>query len=984
MTKSDILDVNDKYFKDCNNKITELNLNTIYIFAILSETYNKPVEKLLQAKNLNKTIKVSDDKINYLYLSNEVESYLLDFSDNKIMRYIQLSRLTIDSEVIIKDLENGEEVKLSKDRIYYTFNEMETPFKGKISVRVNKGKNALIEFIFMYPNNNNIIDILDSREYLSYNLTRRLALIKFDKNDKNRNVYLSIFSKKDKEFRFSMVSGYTKKNYFHYSADNIPTVLKKKYVSTDIRIFNSDIPLDYEEYFYIMLIFEDSVISDDSLQISLTKIEKYSIDDFNVDISEEKCKLVVDSVTKLMDQGYIYTDIIRNPPNPEYFGKVELISDLKKVQTSNRKYYDFFRDIRRIIGKMKDGHLNIVATKSPNGYELKNMTMCLPFSFIIKGDTPEAAKIYIEKYNDCFNYYSRDVQKFVEDHLEIPLIKVNNTDPFDFIQNIQIEFNAIHNLHAHFSRSINTAHKISINRNPLTKEQFSNIEFVFEDNTLIKLDYYLYYLNSTQLKNDKEFIDFYNNEIRKEKNTLDEISILDIQNKFYNKKFNKNKDKNDDIEWKYSTTNKDGIQCRVDDVNKVNVFKQKTFNFIDKEYDEALEVINNCTELFYNNSYPIVGIESNNGGGIVEVSLYFQQFLQVKIKQKTFFSTKVSELIKGVIEKDMNDYISIDTCDKFSSFEEMKEITDDYGEGIIHHRTKLFELFNTSVLKEQKKRRQDYFEKYQLKRPTEIIIFTDSFSYSSTSFFIKGLQETGAAILVGYKGNPKSNETFDASQSPSAVHTFNGTDVYNNLKDSGFEIIGTTFFESFNYSCFDKNPTPREYLIHPVDERVNIYQNYDDSLYDKFISEAKRIFKKYNDDQYCNPDNLKLLYDPNNKNECYAFENDSYAHGGYECDPQTKKWSKKCKPYYCDIGYYFDTYQNICVKDKCSELEDKKDNNNTILLVIIVIGSILGLIIIILIIYFIHSSCCKKEKETKVGPLLESESNISLRDVEDN
>ena len=329
-------------------------------------------------------------------------------------------------------------MKLSKDNMYYTFNEIETVFKGKITVRVNKGENALIEFVFMYQNNNDT-EILDSRQYLGYNLTKKMTLIKFDKNAKDRNVYLSIFSKKDKEFRFSMVSGFTKKNYYHYSVDNKPTALKKSYVFTEINIFNSDIPLDYEEYFYLMLIFEDSVISDDSFQISLTKIEKYSIDDFNVDISEEKCKTVVDSVTKLMDEGYIYTDIIRNPPNPEYFGKVELLSDLKQVQISNRKYYDFFRDIRRIIGKMKDGHLNIVASKSPNGYELKNMTMCLPFSFVIKGDTPEEAKIYTEKYNDCFNYYNREVQKFIEDHLQIPLRLVNNSDPFDFIQNTQME-----------------------------------------------------------------------------------------------------------------------------------------------------------------------------------------------------------------------------------------------------------------------------------------------------------------------------------------------------------------------------------------------------------------------------------------------------------------------------------------------------------------------------------------------------------------
>ena len=78
----------------------------------------------------------------------------------------------------------------------------------------------------------------------------------------------------------------------------------------------------------------------------------------------------------------------------------------------------------------------------------------------------------------------------------------------------------------------------------------------------------------------------------------------------------------------------------------------------------------------------------------------------------------------------------------------MKEIVDDYGKDeqgldIKHHRTKIFELFNKTILQEHKERRKKYFDNYNLKKPTEIIIFTDSFSYSSTSFFIKGLQETG-------------------------------------------------------------------------------------------------------------------------------------------------------------------------------------------------------------------------------------------------
>ena len=72
------------------------------------------------------------------------------------------------------------------------------------------------------------------------------------------------------------------------------------------------------------------------------------------------------------------------------------------------------------------------------------------------------------------------------------------------------------------------------------------------------------------------------------------------------------------IDWDYKTKKENGIKCKVDRENGVNVFVQSTFEFFDEtDYNNALEVINNCTEDFYQNEYPIVGIESNNGGGKV-------------------------------------------------------------------------------------------------------------------------------------------------------------------------------------------------------------------------------------------------------------------------------------------------------------------------------------------------------------------------------
>ena len=70
-------------------------------------------------------------------------------------------------------------------------------------------------------------------------------------------------------------------------------------------------------------------------------------------------------------------------------------------------------------------------------------------------------------------------------------------------------------------------------------------------------------------------------------------------------------------------------------------------------------------------------------------------------------------------------------------------------------------------------------------------------------------------------------------------------------------------------------------MVHPVDERFDVFEGYNDSLYDKFMQKAKEVFKKYNEDKKCNPNNLELLYDPNNKKDCYVFENDPHAHGGY-------------------------------------------------------------------------------------------------------
>jgi hypothetical protein len=275
------------------------------------------------------------------------------------------------------------------------------------------------------------------------------------------------------------------------------------------------------------------------------------------------------------------------------------------------------------------------------------------------------------------------------------------------------------------------------------------------------------------------------------------------------------------------------------------------------------------------NKYPIVIIEDFNGGGLIE-SVFF------------LLNTINPELALN----SLNGAIRI--SDNYTPYE-----IDDYGNGIKHKRSKIENVYYNWVYDEFKKMGTN------IRKPTEIIVFTDGLSYSATSLFIKNLQESGNAIIVGYNGNPSNehkNDKFDSSQGPSAINLLlkNDTNVIN-LSKYGIIVDGITFGETFNdsYVNKEKSPIPREYIINPIDERSNIYDRYNDYRYDEFIDEAKRIFKKYETE--CNPDNKNMvLYNSDCK-----FVNENQI-GGYKC--MDGRWDNTCQISNCKKPYIVNTY----------------------------------------------------------------------------
>ena len=702
-------------------------------------------------------------------------------------------------------------------------------------------------------------------------------------------------------------------------------------------------------------------------------------------VDEEYCKDIKENIKQLMERAYIYLDYAKNPKQPEgfdnYFEKVDFIKDLEEIKTKDRTYYEFYRDIKEALGKFKDYHLNIVSESSPDGVDLSKSIAFIPFSFNIKKDTDtDNAKLYIEPQSLFLNKFFPEYKDQIEKLKKFPLKFINGNDPFNYIQNfIGNKFSQSKNPHATFSNNINggVAGVFSLDFMPLTKEELSDVNFEFENGESFNISYQFFIFKSDSFT--EEFNNFFHQELIKYQRKFIRPTIFEINQNFLihkklvTKDFFKKKnyllkkrnlqeegeeeeETEKGIDWDFEFIDVDEttkFKCRVDKDNEVNVLVQTDFMFQNPQ--EAFDTIVNCSEIFHSNEYPLIIIESRNGGGLAAFGLVFMEILQTAIYPTEFLSYKTDKIIFD----DHFGHSYVDTCKKANPIKDKKTEIDDY-EGVTHKRTPIYNFLDRETAKEINDIRNEFLSKYRNKKPTEIIVFTDGFSYSTTSLFIKGLQKEGGAIIVGYLGNPNLTDvSFDGSQSPSLVQDFGNTDYSKKLKNRGYHIHGITVAETFD-NPHDKNQIPREYQLNPVDERVDIYEPYTDDIYEEFVNKGKDIFEYYKDNCNKNNERLTLFTD-----ECKNIAKISHSHGGKRCG-DNGTWSDECIPIYCDSGYYFDHDKNQCVKDAClfPEVKDDDDDDDDKKKYFIIGGAIIGLILIIIIIICIVKKSKGSGKES--------------------
>ena len=669
-----------------------------------------------------------------------------------------------------------------------------------------------------------------------------------------------------------------------------------------------------------------------------------------INITEKDSKDLINNLKNIVER-YVYLDILKNPPQPKenYHNIVDLIEELENVNTEERPLYDFVRDVNLIISKCQDQHFTLHCNrKISNDFSLMEMFFVSPIHYKI---TKNSVYSELSKYSP---FFGEDIQKKIKEKEDIEIDKINGLNPIEYIQKINKGFQQYKSPQAQFVSNSLVMEEFCVTFYPLEKEDLINIKILYKGGSELKYNYTMGYAN----KSNKLFLDYYIKYFNHRPESF--IEIFEMAKSFMIKNNILSKELNQGIIWykEIYNNNRQFFKCRVDSNKGINVIHQNTFVFEDQT--KAVNDMVECFKQFYTNDYPIVIIEDKNGGGSTYICDNLIALVNLNKQLTEFSSYRYNDDVKKIIGSSQS-YKTLDTCEVkkgdyfFNKYEIDDYDVDQHGQKIKHNRTELFSATWTS---------RSYIEsiknnnlKTKIRKPHEIIIFTDGYSFSATSNFIKTTFLAGGAIIVGYGGNPNF-EIFDSSQNPASVigtNELKNTDALSKkIEDLGFT-LRFTYKEYFDINYQGKPQIPLEFQIHEIDERFEFYQKYSDDFYNDFLEHSKYIFNKYKTE--CNPKNKRLLFITD---EC-VFE-DKMMHGGYECGDDGK-WTKKCIPSYCDNGYDYDKKTNKCLENICLVKEiEQMEKENTALNLFISSMVFFGLFVITLIIYIILF-CKKFEKK---------------------
>lgn len=607
---------------------------------------------------------------------------------------------------------------------------------------------------------------------------------------------------------------------------------------------------------------------------------------------------LVDAVIEGLDY-YFFAETAKVPPQAyhNYLKGVDLKEELSKLKNHKGNFYEFYQKFEEVICMPKDYHyLYRFTDKVNDSNPIGHTQFQPPIQFKTTKKDGEFILYAVPNKNikeEIFQeLYSENVVETINNNTDVPIKSINDLPPFEFLNQFGKRFSNIKNRHGHYNYIYNNFGSFPANVFPFGEEELKNLKIVYQNGDSFSADFYAY-------------ID--------ESNSVNSNSIYSPFIRHSN---------SDSSVWTYSVSEGDRLLygCKIDEKEQVNIYYQIQFG---GNFDDIYAFYRNCSLLFDKNKFPIIVIEDFNGGGDDEIDTWALETLFYKHQAKFYSSAKYNDKLPKDLSEDYfsKHFKDIKTCKPYESIDsyfKLGSITDMYRDGVILNRTKLALIMDTGVRKELNEFKK---ELNNLRKPTEIIVFTDGYSESATSIFIKNLQLFGHAIIVGYHQNPlETFENFDASNNPTGQVGQN-PEYQNKMRSYGFGSYCTPHITFYPKNTEDEGEISMEYTKGIVDEIAEIYDRYDDEILEQFVKEGKRIFNKYKNN--CNNNNLALK---SLDDKCDAILNKKHMHGGFLCSP-TGIWSTtKCGPIYCDDGYYLDYEKQTCLKDPCVEGGEDDDN----------------------------------------------------------
>ena len=686
----------------------------------------------------------------------------------------------------------------------------------------------------------------------------------------------------------------------------------------------------------------------------------------SIDIPEETLDLVKNAIADTFEKFYAFNEILKNPPQPEfdnnYFEKLDFQEKIKSINTKNTNFYTFYQELMKILAIIGDLHISIDFDSN-----FDKIGFIPPITFILK-KVDEKPKIFstlnmfISPFFNIIPNFDK-IQEIITKNSNVSIKYINGEDPFDFISNFGNDYSKLKGPHGNFRWKYYIISNVVYDfmKFPFSMDELADLSIEFENGEKLSIEYiYMSPLNLTSLetkditkKNIKNFITKF-----KDKKNLDKGFIQNELFK-YNKKFfekfkiniNQNNDLSPDVIYE------NFFLCKVDNKNQLNTFVISSFYPKDsKEKDKFEKEMFKCIDLFDNNNYPIAVLMFLNTGGWLDLSKSLLELISSKYTFNVYGAMRKTEIFNDPNSFDslkdfyFRDYENGEKINSTNFAEKQFEIN--YGDNIKDN------YYGPYILLGQiREILNNYKKKIKNKRnPTDILVYTDGFTYSAAAMFIKYLNYNGGGITSGYFLNPNlENKTFDMGLSPSPIIK-NMWYIGESKNTITIQVpLVQTFYNPYNLTC------PLEYEITPVDEMANLYiTSLDQGEYDDFVNKSLSIFKKYK--TYCNPKNKKLVFVTD---KCDGKFKSSYTHGGYLCGDDGK-WTETCVPSYCDIGYIFDHINQECIVDVCSEQSNSQDDEpsgndsksyfKTVILIVVPV--IIAIILIILLII-----CIKRRKK---------------------